>query len=83
MGRNFRQMRQDLGAGPEENLSRLDKQRVWYRRLSGRRSLVRIRRRDEAKSHGASDRAAQQKDGVTVDKNAFAVNQPLPTAQEA
>ena len=81
MGRNFRQMRQDLGAGPEENLSRLDKQRVWYRRLSGRRSLVRIRRRHEANSRVASDRAARPEDGVTTDTSV--ANQSLPTAQAA
>lgn len=70
-------MRQDLGAGPEESLSGQKKQEVRYRRPPGRRSLVRIRRRYEAKSYVASDRAARLKDGVA----ATAANQPLPTAQ--
>jgi len=72
-------MRQDLGAGPEETLSGEGKQRVRCRRPPGRRSLVRIRRRHEAKPRVASDRAARPRDGVV----AHATNQSSPTAQAA
>jgi hypothetical protein len=72
-------MRQDLGAGPEETLSGEEKQRVRYRQPPGRRSLVRLRRRHEAKSRVASDRAARPRDGVV----AQAANQSSPTAKAA
>jgi hypothetical protein len=72
-------MRQDLGAGPEETLSGEEKQRVRYCRPPGRRSLVRLRRRHEAKSRVASDRAARSRDGVV----AHAANQSSPTAKAA
>ncbi len=74
-------MRQDLGAGPDKTLSGQEKQRVRYRRPPGRRSLVRIRRRHEARSRGASDRTARPEDGVAVESST--VNQLLPTAQAA
>ncbi len=76
-------LRQDLGVGPEETLGGQEKQRVRHRRPPGRRSLVRIRRRHEAKSRGASGRAARPEDGVALDAQTSAANQPLPTAQAA
>jgi len=72
-------MRQGLGARPEGALSGEEKQRVRYRQPPGRRSLVRIRRRHEAKSRVASDRAARSRDGVV----AHAANQSSPTAEAA
>jgi hypothetical protein len=69
--------RQDFGVRPEETLSGEEKQRVQYRRPPGRRSLVRIRRRHEAKSRVASDRAARLATGLPV------ANQSSPTAKAA
>jgi putative transposase len=74
-------LRQDLGAGPERTLSGQEKQRVRRHHPPGRRSLVRIRRRLEAKAKKRCDRAARLKGGVAVDLSA--ANQSLPTAKAA
>jgi putative transposase len=75
--------RQDLGVAPERALSGQEKQRVKHRRPPGRRSLVRIRRRFEAKAKKPSDRAARPEDGVATGSEAPVANQPLPTAKAA
>ena len=77
--------RQDIGAAPDETLSEQEKRQVQHRHLPGRRSLVRIRRRYEAKAKAVSDRAVRSEDGVTkvpttVDTLA---NQPWTTAKVA
>jgi len=73
--------RQDLGVRPETTLSGEEKQRVRHRHPPGRRSLVRIRRRFEAKAKKRSDRAARLEDGVTTGRSV--VNQSSPTAKAA
>ncbi len=65
---------QDLGQGPEKTpVACGEKPRVRRRHPAGRRSLVRIRRRMEAKPR-RRDRAARPEDGNTT---------PVPTAKEA
>ncbi len=71
-------LRQDLGARPEETPSEKEKQRVRRYRPPGRRSLVRIRRRFEAKAKKRSDRAARPEDGAIQ-----VVYESSPTAKAA
>ncbi len=73
--------RQDIGTGSDETLSEQEKRQVRHRHLPGRRSLVRIRKRYEAKAKAVSDRAVRSKDGVVAVTTAM--NQPSPTAKVA